>query len=89
MEILPGDEQMEQLRNQIADLVSLHADMMLQREGDRSAFVTGWVIVYECTSSDLHEEDASFDDVIVPANQSRATTRGLLGLGLDHYTRSS
>jgi hypothetical protein len=56
---------------------------------DGVPFITGWIVAFEFTSGALDDSGKTADDVIVPSTQPRATSRGLLGLGLDHFTRTA
>jgi hypothetical protein len=52
---------------------------------DDSPFLLGWAVVYEFTTSNLDRGDQSAVSVIVPDTQSRATSRGVLELGVDRF----
>lgn len=58
--------------------------------GDEAPFLTGWGVVYEFTSTGFEERNQTADGVIMASNaQSRATSRGLFELGVDHYRRDA
>lgn len=85
-----ADEVIAEARDQIDEAVRrvIEARAIENTEaGSRHPFVTGWIVVYEFTNEELETRDESADGVITPGPQSRATSRGLLGLGRDAFTR--
>lgn len=80
------DPEVDAARARLEEAVHAYAAAVSE---DGAPFVTGWVLAFEFTTAAIDEDGQSADDVVVPLTQSRATSRGILGLGLDHFTRSS
>ncbi|QJD49979.1 hypothetical protein SEA_RASOVI_2 [Microbacterium phage Rasovi] len=84
------EQELDEIRAKIDTLV-YEAIRIRQGQADDDTgpgqpFMTGWILVYEFTNETLESEDRSADGVITPGPQSRATSRGLMGLGADHFT---
>lgn len=83
--MVDSNPEVDEARARIEDAVAAYAAVVSE---DGAPFVTGWAVVFEFTTASIDEDGQSADDVVVPLTQSRATSRGLLGLGLDHFTRA-
>lgn len=81
-----NEAQVDEARARVEEAIHAYAAAVSE---DGAPFVTGWVVAFEFTTASIDEDGQSADDVVVPLTQSRATSRGLLGLGLDHFTRSA
>lgn len=71
-------------RARLEEAVAEYAAMISEHG---APFVTSWIVAYEFTTAAIDEDGETVDDVVGPDTQTRATSRGLLGLALDHFTR--
>ncbi|MDF2578448.1 MAG: hypothetical protein K0S49_27 [Microbacterium sp.] len=79
---MSSEAEIEQARSAVEEAIQRFVS--LAATFDRP-FMTGWAVAFEYTSADLDDEGNTADSVIVPTVQSRATSRGLFELGVDHF----
>lgn len=84
-------EEREEAISEGIDLIKAGTAMVAsaRSEDGEDPYVTGWALCYETTSVNLERDNATSDNVIVPDSQTRATSRGLLDLGRDHFLRAA
>lgn len=80
--------QREEARKDVDRAIKEFARVRAEEEGmGPDAYVTGWVAFAEYLTTDIQNQDASGNCVIVPDDQLGATSRGLFEFGSDAFRR--